>query len=174
MQGGSLAQPSEPARTPGYWLVHFPFRYVWNIPTLLPGATSAGGLSDLNKQGRKVYTRLVSMLRPPGRYPKTTSFLVLSKCLVTERSFGVKRADASIDLVTGRHGGPATKRVVIRMLQQGFLLLSGNKLEDSRLQQQSVACGAAGVQMNLFGRIFRVFRSYANSIGKVLTLTSLS
>lgn len=32
--------------------------------------------------------------------------------------------------------------------------------------RQSIACGASSTQMNLFGRLFRVFRSYANSIGE--------
>lgn len=33
------------------------------------------------------------------------------------------------------------------------------------LKQRGAACGAAGTQMNIFGRLFRVARSYANSLG---------
>ena len=33
------------------------------------------------------------------------------------------------------------------------------------LKQRGAACGAAGTQMNLFSRLFRVARSYANSLG---------
>lgn len=43
--------------------------------------------------------------------------------------------------------------------------LSGTQLAFTPTRRrQSVACGAGTIQMNLFGRIFRVFRSYANSL----------
>ena len=33
---------------------------------------------------------------------------------------------------------------------------------------RAAACGALGVQMNLFSRLFRVARSYANALGRIL------
>ncbi len=39
-----------------------------------------------------------------------------------------------------------------------------------RQQPRGAACGALGVQMNLFSRLFRVARSYANALGATALL----
>ena len=42
----------------------------------------------------------------------------------------------------------------------------GTQLARLPARPRNAACGAAGVQMNLFSRLFRVARSYANALGE--------
>ena len=42
---------------------------------------------------------------------------------------------------------------------------AGTPVLSRPVQQRGAACRATGTQMNLFSRLFRVARSYANSIG---------
>ena len=43
--------------------------------------------------------------------------------------------------------------------------VAGTQLKMATPRSRQVACGATGVQANLFSRFFRVVRSYANSVG---------
>ena len=45
---------------------------------------------------------------------------------------------------------------------------AGKQLVATPVRQGRVACGATGVQANLFSRFFRVIRSYANSVGATI------
>lgn len=49
-----------------------------------------------------------------------------------------------------------------------YSVLAGTQLARLPARPRNAACGAAGVQMNLFSRLFRVARSYANALGKSL------
>ena len=48
--------------------------------------------------------------------------------------------------------------------------LTGTQVRFPRQQPRGGACSALGTQMNLFSRLFRVARSYANALGVQLCL----
>ena len=49
---------------------------------------------------------------------------------------------------------------------RGGYFLTGSPILRHTEKRRVVPCGATGTQMNLFSRLFRVARSYANSIGE--------
>jgi len=58
--------------------------------------------------------------------------------------------------------------------QHKSVWVAGTQLKMSTPRSRQVACGATGVQANLFSRFFRVIRSYANSVGMFSGGTPLS
>ena len=60
-----------------------------------------------------------------------------------------------------RHGGQ-------ELLPRSVSCGAGKQLVASTPRSSRIACGATGVQANLFSRFFRVIRSYANSVGMTL------
>ena len=69
---------------------------------------------------------------------------------------------AGLILPTGccfiRHGGQES-------LPRSVSGVAGKQLVALTPRSRQIACGATGVQANLFSRFFRVIRSYANSVG---------